>query len=125
MTDDMREDLALARAENDRHHANAYATASMDGMMGELARHEEAMSGLMDGMNDSLGHTSHCAGSGMEAMMRTMGDMRAAMTSHRIALEAAPGLAAARAECDAHFAAVVDMMGSMDGMLAEMRTDCM
>ena len=130
MTDEMREELAAARVENDRHHAGAAAAASMAAMMAELARHEEAMDGIMDGMGDTLGHMStsmamsRCAGSGMEQMMGTMGGMRAEMTRHRSELEAAPGLGAAQGECVAHFAALSDMLDVMDVGLAGMGMRC-
>ena len=127
MTDEMRGELGAARAENDRHHAGAAAAASMGDMMTELARHEQAMDDIMGGMGDTLGRMmsmSRCAGSGMEQMMGTMGDLHTEMARHRSELEAAPGLGAAQAECERHFAALADMLDMMDDGLAGMRMRC-
>lgn len=115
----MQEQLDGARVENARHDGVVQAALSLPEVMAELAVHEQAMAGTMSHMDGAMGMMSHCAGGGMAAMMDVMQQMRAAMPSHRAAMEATGDLDGAKAEVRRHSGVVVDMMAMMEKALPD------
>lgn len=122
---DMRGAVGAARVENTRHHEAAAAAGTMADMMAELAQHEMMMGDAMGMMDGSMDGMHHCGGGDMAPMHEMMGAMRDRMTAHRETLEGTTKLEDARAECEAHHAAMAEMLDAMDGAMGTMGGGCM
>lgn len=106
----------------DAHHAAATGANDIDGLLAETDAYSREMPGLM---GDMMGMCSNMMSSGMmdERAMDRLGDasvrMQMAVDEHRDRLMGMTDLAAMRAECDMHQAAMAGMLDEMSGMMSD------
>lgn len=120
--DEMQAMIDGARGEADRHRALSAAAGSLEEMRGEMSRHEDAMTPMMDGMTMEMGAMSHCC-AGMEGARTMHAGMAGEMESHRTAMDSAMDVGTAMDEVGRHSQAMGDMLGHMQDAMEDM--DCM
>lgn len=109
-----------ARVENERHLSACQGADSLVGMVAELELHDRNMARLMDRMDGTHGHMSHCSGGNLAGLGRSITDIHSAMADHDQQMRSEETLDAAKSECRAHVDAMdgmmQDMMGDLTGM---------
>jgi len=112
--------LTDARIENDRHLGACQGSDSLARMVPELELHERNMARLMDRMDGTHGHMTHCSGGDFAGLGRSITDMHSAMTAHDQRMRSAETLDTAKSECSAHVDAMDGLMQNMMGDLSGM-----
>jgi hypothetical protein len=122
-TDVLGGDVSSMRAETNRHHTAVMGAPTLETMLADVTRHDDAMDEMAKRMGSHMNGVSHCAGSGMSMMQGKMNMMSAEMAGHGTAMHAATERDSARAACVQHTATMTDTLDGMEDVLGTM--DCM
>lgn len=120
----MAPDEVLHQALVDReatHYTAAVQSTDPTALRTETVRYASDMDSLLDGMEAACermggGGMMGMMGGDMEAMHRTMEDMRGALHAHHEHMGSLVSLDDMRAECEQHHQAMMGMMDTMGGM---------
>jgi hypothetical protein len=97
----MRSAVTEAKQETSQHVDRCRGAGTMDNVVAERERHEQAMNGIFGRMDGAMGemHGMNCSGPDMDGMMQTLSGMRAEMKAHHGGIDAAQDVGAAHDEC--------------------------
>jgi hypothetical protein len=124
--------LTDGNTENNRHAEACASASSMETVMTELTRHDDAMSAVMTRMDDAQNQmrggmmrqgtmmSSNCSGASFDDMSNNLSGMRSEMAADSDRMRAAATLEDAQSECSAHADAMRQMMHGMMGDLDSM-----
>lgn len=103
--------VANARTENDVHHRNVAAAATMDEVAAEMASHRNAAATNHDDMRLRIGHMAFCDhGVSRDEMMGMLDAVDGMESDHQAAAAQVFSVEKARLECDQHFASMIEML---------------